>query len=381
MACPGQEPVEYTEETIVVLSGLEHIRQRPAMYIGSTGPRGLCDLLFELVIQSLAEVVAGYGRSVRLTLRADGSVEVDDDGRVLPAIEQAFAVLDGHHGYCPYPSGRGYFGYPVANALSEWLRVEARSGAEVRIHQFQRGAAEPSAQLVGALARDGLTIAFRPDPAIFGAAQFDAGEIRERLQQLAFSHSGVRITFADETTGTRDEFEFADGIRECVKFLNEGRRPLHDAMIIRGEEQGVRYEVGLQWCAEAEEVRRSFANQRYTANGGTHDAGLRAGAAMGLLDFIREHAPQSVELTPEDRRAGLTAVVSVWLRDVMFESATRSRLNNSEVEGIVRAAVRRGVCDYFEANRAAADRVVKAISEKQAARSTQKKTRSEEESV
>jgi DNA gyrase subunit B len=361
MRCPGQ-PAEYSEEDIPVLTDLEHVRQHPGMYIGSTDSRGLHYLLFGITTESLAEAVAGHGREVRVTFRTDGFVEVADDGRGPPNVEQAFAVLDGHRGYCPYPDGRDYFGYPVANALSERLRVLVRSDGSVYQHAFTRGVTSAVVESAGPPGDRGLTVAFKPDPEIFGAAQLDADAIRDRLRQLAYLHSGVRITFADEASGTRDAFEYADGIREYVALLNEGRSPLHaDVIVLRGEEQGVRYEVGLQWCEDADEVRHSFANHYRTTNGGSHDRGLAAGAALGLRDFTRAHQPLRGEFISDDFRDALTAVVSVWLREPYFESATRSRLGNPEVEGVVTAAVRRGVREYFEANRGAAERVVKAV--------------------
>src|SRR5579883_47780 len=367
MACPGSDPSNiYRAEDIQVLSGLEPIRRRPAMYIGSTDARGLSHLLFELVTNSLAEAVAGHGRSVRVTLRADGSAEVADDGRILPSsdsVEDVFTSYGtGYRGYCPYPGGREYAGYLFANALSERLRVVVRSDSSRYQHIFQRAVTHAVLQSGGPPDDRGLTIAFRPDPEIFGGVQFDRDAIRNRLQQLAFLHSRVRITFSDETTGTHEEFEYADGIAAYVRWLNTERKPLHeDVLLIHGEEQGVRYEIGLQWCEGDEEMRTSFANHYRTQNGGTHDNGVRLGVAAALRDFIREHTPQTIEFQAEDLRSGLTAVVSVWLVEPRFEYATRSRLGNSEVESIVRAAVRRGVREYLEANRDAANGIVNEV--------------------
>jgi DNA gyrase subunit B len=375
MACPGQNQpveypvensVEYSEEHIQALTGLGPIRRRPAMYIGSTDAHGLSHLLFEIITNSLAEAVAGYGRAVRIALRADGSAEVADDGRILPndtAVDHVFALIGtGHRGYRPYPGGRDYLCYAMANALSERLDVAVRSDASRYQHSFRRGVTHVVLQSGGPPGDRGLTIAFRPDPLIFGDAQFDADAIRNRLRQLAFLHSGIRITFSDESTGTQDEFEYADGIREYVRFLNEGHHPLHpDVIVLRGEEQGIRYEVGLQWCADESEMRMSFANHYYTQDGGTHATGLRSGAISGLADFIRQHAPPADEFRGDDLRSGLTAVVSVWLREPQFAGARRTHLNNPEVETVVTSAVRSGVRTYFEANREAAERVVRAV--------------------
>ncbi|MBN9121068.1 MAG: DNA topoisomerase IV subunit B, partial [Planctomycetes bacterium] len=229
-------------------------------------------------------------------------------------------------------------------------------------HVFTRGVTSAVVESGGPPGDRGLTVAFKPDPEIFGAAAFDADAIRDRLRQLAFLHSGVRITFTDETAGARDEFEYADGIRQYVKFLNEGRSPLHaDVIVLRGEEQDVRYEVGLQWCADESEERRSFANHHFTPRGGTHDSGLRSGVAAGVRDFIRAIAADPGKFEGDDLRTGLTAVVSVWLREPMFMGATRSHLGNPEAEAVVKVAVRRSVFEYFETNRGVAERVGKAV--------------------
>jgi len=376
MACPGRSPFvgEYRVEDIQTLSGFEHVRLHPGMYIGSTDARGLFHLLFELVSRSLAEVVAGYGRSVRVAIRADGSAEVADDGRTLSAsdppagvttVEQAFTEFGySYRGLDPYQLRLGPhdFEYVLANALSERLRVLARSEESVYQHVFTRGVTSAVLQTGGPPDDRGLTVAFLPDPLIFGDARFDTDAIRNRLRQLAFLHSGVRVTFADDTTGTRDAFEYADGVREYVQFLSEGRSPLHpDVIVLRGEESGVRYEVGLQWCEDDAELRQSFANHYHTSNGGTHDNGLRVGAAAAVRAVIRQQVPGAGEFSGDDLRAGLTAVVSVRHADAFFEGSTRARLGSPEVEAVVSRAVRRGVRDHFEANHEAAERVVRAV--------------------
>jgi DNA gyrase subunit B len=366
MACPGN----YSEADVQVFtSWTEPIRRRPAMYVGDTGQRGVNYLLFELVRNSLAEGAAGHGKAVRVTLRADGSAEVSDDGRIPPDVERAFTAFPyGLHGHNPDQANRGGFYFAVANAVSEWLRLAARSDESVYRHAFRRGETDWVVQSGGPLGDSGLTITFRPDPQIFGTATFDAEAIRERLRLLAFAHGGVRITFTD-ADGTREVIEHADGFRECVRWLNAGRTPLHPGpIVLRGEESGVRYEVGLQWCEEGDEVRQSFANGTPTPHGGTHERGVLAGAAAGLRDFIREGDPNVGELRDDDLRDGLTAVVSVWVREPMFTGATRSRLGNPEVEGVVREAVRRGVRDYFAANAEAARRVVEGVALARAAR-------------
>lgn len=357
MGCPGQNPVEVEPR-----SDVEVVRLRPGMFIGNVRSGGLHALLFQLVESSLSAFSAGRGQSVRVALGRDNAVEVEDDAPPEwpdTGLEFAFTHWPGH--YRP-PGQRDSGAYLAANALSERLSVTARTDGSTYQHSFRRGETHAVVQMGGPPNACGLTVAFKPDPDIFGSHQFDAATIRDRLRELAFLHSGVRITFTDETVGTHDAFEYADGIREYVKFLNADRRPLHaDAIVLRGEEQGVRYEVGLQWCDDEEGLWRSFANHYFTVQGGTHDAGLRNGVAAGLRDFMQTAVADAGRFEGEDLRVGLTAVVSVWLGEPMFMGATRSHLGNPEAETVVRDAVRRGVCDYFAANRNAAERVVKAV--------------------
>lgn len=372
MPCPGQNPLPapgldaYTEANIQVLSGLDVIRRRPAMFVGSTDEHGLFHLLLELVASSLAEAVAGFGNSVRVTLREDGSAEVADDGRTLPdgdSVEQVFASYGpGHHGYRPYNPGRDYLPYVFANALAERFTVFVRGDRSVYQHAFRQGVTHAVLQSGGPPGDRGLTVRFLPDPQIFGAATFDSDVLRERFRQLAFLHSGVRVSFTDEAAGTHDEFEYSDGIREYVQALNAGRSHLHtEVIVLRGDEEGVRYDVGLQWCG-GDELRQSFANGYPTPQGGTHEVGLLAGVALGLRDFMRARGPLPGEFKSEDFRAGLTGVVAVWLGEPTFESRTRMRLNNPEAEAVVKDAVRGGVRRYFEANQDYARRVVDAVS-------------------
>ncbi len=362
MGCPSSTPTDYSEGNIPTLTDMEAVRLRPQMYVGNVRSAGLHNLLLELVTNSLAESIAGYGRSVRVTLHVDGSATVSDHGRLPPDVERAFTAIEGPRGFCPYPEGRQYFGYAVANALSEWLVAEALEGEEFYHQGFERGIPSVPVRMVAAFGSAGLTVTFGPDPLIFGDTRFDPQTIRDRLRELAFLHSGVYLSFTDEVNGACDEFEFTDGIREYMRVLNQDRNPLHmEAILLRGQEQNVRYEVGLQWCEDHEAVQRSFANHYFTRQGGTHWMGLHTGVVRGLEDFVREHAPQPAGFHRDDFLEGLTAVVSVWLREPIFMSATRSHLGNPEVEGVVSGAVETGVREYFQANAEAARRVVDSV--------------------
>jgi DNA gyrase subunit B len=360
MACPGQ-PAEEGEYVVSTVAEVAHVRFRPGMYIGDTGARGLTYLLFSLVGESLAEVAAGRGNEVRVSLRADGSAEVSDDGRPMSNVEAVLTQFNaGERGdVSPYRSRTGIHDvtYVVVNALSERLTVVARTLGSTYTHAFRRGVTDSVLQSGGPPDGQGLTVTFRPDPDIFGPAQFDPAVVRERLHELAFLHSGVRFAFTDPS-GTRTVFEYGDGIRELLEHLTAARPPLHDVLIVRGEDAGVRYEVGLRWCAEAGEVR-SFANGGRTPGGGTHERGALAGAVAGLRDAL-PLAPAD-GFTAADLRAGLTAVVSVWLREPRLLGATRAELGNEEVEGVLQFATRAGVGAYFAAEPADAAKVLAAV--------------------
>jgi DNA gyrase subunit B len=361
MRCPSDGPAEYRTEHLRTLTDIEAIRLRPGMYIGNTDAGGLHHILFGLVTSALREFSHGNGRSVRVGLRADNTVEVVDDAPPTragdPELEFLFTRVYGHN---PNPGGRDWLCYATASALSEHLTVRARSPGITYQHTFRRGVTHAVLQSGGPPDDRGLMVRFRPDPEIFGTARFDPGAIRDRLRQYAFLNSGVRITFSDEAAGTSDEFEYADGIREYVQWLNADRTPLHpDVIVIRGEDEGVRYEVGLQWCAEAEEVRVAFANDRYLPLGGTHVSGVRTGVTRTLNQLIREQFSREQIVTGDDARSGLTAVVSVRMDQPMFLGATRSHLGNPEAERVLAADVGRFLRDYFEANREVTKRVVR----------------------
>ncbi|MBY0456552.1 MAG: hypothetical protein K2V38_04390 [Gemmataceae bacterium] len=366
MGCPtGNDPPElnYTTEHIEVLSSMEHIRRRPGMYLGGTDANGLHHLLFELVSSSLGAVRTAGGRGVRVTLHADNAVTITDDGVPPPNLDETFVAIysDGRLG----GDGRATWFHVTANALSEWLHVEAFDGSEVRGQTFRRGLAEPPTHATLSAPRTGLTLSFRPDPLIFGEARFDANTIRDRLRQFAYLHSGLEIAFTNESTGAHDVFTYPDGIAGYVHVLSADRKPLHpDPIVVRGEELGVRFEAGLQWCDADEEVIAAFTNGGYNPQGGTHVTGLRSALTRTVNEHIRRHWPDEVAVKGEDVRCGLTAVVSVWLEAPYYESATRWRLSNPEPESAVGVGVANFLRGYFEANPAVAEAIArKALAE------------------
>lgn len=331
------------------------------MFVGSTDARGLHHLLFALVTSALTEIVAGEGTFVSVRLGADGSATVEDDAPPLLADgqPQLELVCTRWLGHAPNPNGRDYTAYLMANALAAQFRAVARSPGAVHTHAFRRGITHAAAHVPGPADARGFAIEFRPDPELFGGATFDPHAIRGRLRELAYLHSGVRMSFAP-VVGACEEFCFADGTREHVLALSAGREPLNaDPIVIRGVANGVRYEVGLQWCADRETRIASGVNVWPTTEGGTHERGLRAGVSRAVLAFAREFLAPADELVGEDARAGLRAKVAVRMTEPHFESQHRLRLVSPEVEGIVARAVRAGLRVHFDAHPTEAERVVR----------------------
>lgn len=360
MACPGS-PSAYSETDVHTADNeVGVVRLRPGMFVGSTDARGLHHLLFALVASALTEIAAGEGTFVSVRLGADGSATVEDDAPPLLADgqPQLELVCTRWLGHAPNPNGRDYTAYLMTNALAAQFRAVARSPGAVHTHTFRHGITHAAAQVPGPADARGFAVEFRPDPELFGGATFDPHTIRERLRALAYLHSGVRVSFAP-VVGACEEFCFVDGTREHVLALSAGREPLHaDPIVIRGEANGVRYEVGLQWCVDQTHDVASFANDRLTPHGGTHVTGVRTGVTRAVLDWLRANESLG-NVVGDDVRAGLRAVVAVRLADAMFAGATRSRLTNPEVEGIVARAVRVGLRAHFDAHPTEAERVVR----------------------
>lgn len=358
MACPS----EYTEASVVLLSDIETVRRHPGMYIGSTDATGLHYLLFSLVTSALTEIAAGIGTFVSVRLNADGSATVEDDAPPIladgaPPLEHVCTRWIGH---APNPNGRDYGAYFVANALAAQFRIVARSPGAVHTHVFRQGLTHSAAQVEGPPDARGFSVEFRPDPAIFPNPTFDADTIRNRLRQLAYLHSGVRVSFTP-VGGAREDFCFADGTREHVRALVGAEKVVHaEPIVLRGEADGVRYEVGLQWCVYGEGVVVSYGNERRTIHEGTHVTGLRTGVTRCLLERMRANATAE-NVIGEDTRAGLRAVVAVRLADAMFPNATGTRLGNPEVEHVIASAVRAGLNAHFDAHPADAEAIAQHV--------------------
>ncbi|MCF2206725.1 MULTISPECIES: DNA topoisomerase (ATP-hydrolyzing) subunit B [Halobacterium] len=385
---------EYSAGQIQVLEGLEAVQKRPAMYIGSTDARGLHHLVYEVVDNSIDEALAGYCDRIDVTLHDDGSVSVTDDGRGIPvatheeydrpAVEVILTVLHagGKFDAKSYQVSGGLHGVGVSvvNALSERLAVEvSRDGARYR-EQFERGEPVTDLQHVGDSDDSGTLIRFRPDSEIFETTAYDFSTLENRLRELAFLNSGVEITLTDERGDepTQSTFEYEGGIREFVEYLNETRNALHDDVIyFQGEDDGISVEIAMQASEDVQSSTHAFANNINTREGGTHLTGFKTALTRTVNDYANDNNLLSEldgeNLTGDDIREGLTAVISVKHPDPQFEGQTKTKLGNSEVRGIVERAVNDGLGTYFEENPATAKAVVRTAVEAAKARKAAKK--------
>jgi DNA gyrase subunit B len=351
----------------------ETIRHHAGMYIGNVSVQGLHRMLFQLVHTSVRDAAAGFGRSVRVTLNLGGSATIADDGRGFPVagsftLEDAFTQA----GLLRYDQ----LEYVVTNALSEWLEVETRYQGRAYHMEFQRGVPASALEAIGAASGSGLAVTFLRDPDIFETTQFDAGTIQDRLRECAFLNSGVRISFTNQVLGTEEHFEFADGMRAYVQWLNEHNHPLHpDVLTVRGASEGVHYEVGFQWSEEDEIMLRCYVNDEYMWEGGSLVKGFREGATRALHRFICQHMPDAKPLKSHAARRGVVGVVSVRMKDPVFVSARRSSVHSHEAERVIAAAVSDTAEHYFRANPTVAERIVSAALADMAAEEAFKKAR------
>ena len=369
----------YGDSQIQVLEGLEAVRKRPGMYIGTTSVKGLHHLITEIVDNSIDEALAGYCKNIVVTLNADGSCTVEDDGRGVPSgihptagkptLEVIFTVLHagGKFGGGGYRIAGGLHGVgaSVVNALSRRAEVyNHREGMGYRI-AFERGSvAEPFTE-TGATEKHGLTVRFWPDEEIFETVEFDYELVKNRLREQAFLNAGVSITLTDARPAepVTENFCYEGGIRQFVEYLNKKKaaEPLHpDVIYLQGEKNGSIAEVAMQYTTEYSELILSFANNMNTVDGGTHETGFKTGITKVLNDYGHKYNILKAEekLTGDDVREGLTAIISVKLEDAQFESQTKAKLGNSEIKTLVDGMVSEKLAIYLEENPAAAKMIV-----------------------
>jgi DNA gyrase subunit B/topoisomerase-4 subunit B len=372
----------YTSEHITVLEGLEPVRRRPGMYIGGTDSKGYHHLLWEIVDNSVDEVINGYGSRIEVTLHKDGkSVTVDDDGRGIPvdikkdhkksALELVLTTLHagGKFGASQYEFSGGLHGVgsSVVNALSEEMIAQVKRDSTRWEQTYERGKVTSKLKKVGPARGTGTRIFFRPDPEIFGKQSFSAETIRFRLDAKAFLHKGLTIVFTDEAAGTTETFEHAGGIADFLGKVvtDRGKSPTAPQVFYfeRAGEKGFRMEAALQWTESHEETIRSYVNGIPTTQGGTHEQGFRAAIVKAVRAFIEHEnlAPKGVTLTAEDIREGIVGILSMYMQEPQFQGQTKERLGSPEAQAAVDGAVRPALERFLLENRTAGAQIVERI--------------------
>jgi DNA gyrase subunit B len=376
----GAAADDYRADSIKVLEGLEAVRKRPAMYIGSTGPQGLHHLVYEVVDNSIDEALAGFCKNVSVTIHIDGSVTVIDDGRGIPvdmhesgksAAEVVLTVLHagGKFENSAYKVSGGLHGVGVSvvNALSEWLELEIWRNGHVHQQRFQRGAPTGDLYITGTTEKRGTKITFKPDAEVFESLDFIFETLSGRLRELAFLNAGVTISIDDERDGKTHKFVYEGGIREFVEYLNKNKTAVNDKPIMMTGERPntdgamIVVEIALQWNDSYTETTYSFANNINTIEGGTHLSGFRAALTRTVNHYATKNnltEKLSESVSGDDIREGMTAVISVKIPQPQFEGQTKTKLGNTEVKGIVEAIVNDKLGAFLEENPSVAKRVV-----------------------
>jgi len=379
---PTSASSSYTADNITVLEGLEPVRKRPGMYIGGTDSKGYHHLLWEIVDNSVDEIINGHGGHIQVTLHKDlKSVTVTDDGRGIPVdIKKEFKksalelVLTTLHAGGKFSSGQYQFsgglhgvGSSVVNALSEELIATIkRDGAEWK-QSYQRGKPTSKVTKGGAARGTGTSIYFRPDPEIFGKQSFDPAVLRFRLDTKAYLHKGLKITFRDEAAGSTEVFEHAGGIADFLTKVvtDRAKAPTVPQVfyVQRDGEQGFRMEAALQWTEAPDETIRSYVNGIPTTQGGAHEQGLRAGLVKAVRSFLdaTNLTPKGVNLTAEDIREGVVGILSVYMQEPQFQGQTKERLGSPEVQSQVDAVIRPALEKFLLENSSAGATIVERI--------------------
>ncbi len=363
-----QQKQSYDESQIQVLEGLEAVRKRPGMYIGSTSIKGLHHLVYEIVDNSIDEALAGFCENITVKINKDNSVLISDDGRGMPVgihhkigkptVEVIMTILHagGKFGGGGYKVSGGLHGVgaSVVNALSEECIVTVTRDGEVWRQRYERGIAKTGLDKIGESNGHGTTTYFKPDSEIFEELDFEYDTLAQRLREVAFLNKGIRIIFQDERNDKEEEFHYEGGIKSFVSYLNRNKEVLHpEPIYVEGNKGDYIVEIGLQYNDSYNENIFSFANNIDTVEGGTHLLGFKSALTRVFNDYAKKYGflkENDKNLSGEDIREGLTAVVSVKLTDPQFEGQTKTKLGNSEVRGIVDNVVGDGVGTFLEEN-------------------------------
>ena len=394
-----EEKVEnnYGGEQIQVLEGLEAVRKRPGMYIGSTGPAGLHHLVYEIVDNSIDEALAGYCDNINVTILKDNIIEVRDNGRGIPvgiqpklgipAVTVVFTILHaggkfgGEESGYKVSGGLHGVGASVVNALSEWLTVEVHNGEGIYRQSFKRGVADGDLERIGDTTDKGTTVTFKADDQMFETCEYEYEVLLTRLREQAFLNAGVKITIADKRNEEEEIGEvlcYEGGIKSFVEYCNRNKTALHDAIHIKTATENSTAEVAIQYNDSYTEDLVSFANNIHTPDGGTHETGFKNAMTRVFNDFGREKGylkEKDENLNGNDVREGLTAIISVKVTEAQFEGQTKAKLGNTEVRGLVENLVYEKLRDFFEENPAVAKVIYEKALSAQRAREAAKKAR------
>ena len=389
----------YSAENIQILTGLEPVRKRPGMYIGSTGPDGLHHLVYEVVDNSIDEALAGYCSTISVVIGKNDTITVVDDGRGIPidihaeenisALEVVMTRLHAggkfDKGTYEVSGGLHGVGVSVVNALSEWCEVRVYRNEKIHYQRYHRGVAQEPVTILGDTDLTGTEVTFRPDEEIFESVVFSFDVLSHRLRELAFLNKGIRITIEDQRLPQvkRHDFKFDGGVREFVQYLNKSKTPIQtEPIYFEAQREGVEMEIAIEYNDGFSEIVFSFVNNINTREGGTHMSGFRGALTRTFNDYLKrsKHARKMNEsLSGDDVREGLTAVVSVKVMDPQFEGQTKAKLGNSEVRGIVESQVNESLSAYFDENPKTVDAILEktvlAANARQAARQARDLTR------
>ncbi|PTJ52279.1 DNA topoisomerase IV subunit B [Staphylococcus simulans] len=387
----------YSDDSIQVLEGLEAVRKRPGMYIGSTDKRGLHHLVYEIVDNSVDEVLNGYGNEIKVTINKDDSITIEDNGRGMPTgihksgkptVEVIFTILHagGKFGQGGYKTSGGLHGVgaSVVNALSEWLVVEIYRDGFIYEQRFNKGGLPATGlEKKGKTRKKGTKVTFKPDPEIFkSATSFNFDTLSERLQESAFLLKNLKITLTDLRTGKEREeiYHYEDGIKEFVSYVNEGKEVLHDVTTFSGEANGIEVDIAFQYNDQYSESILSFVNNVRTKDGGTHEVGFKTAMTRVFNDYARrigELKAKDKNLDGNDIREGLTAIISVRIPEelLQFEGQTKSKLGTAEARSAVDSVVAEKLPFYLEEKGQLSKSLVKKAVKAQQAREAARKAR------
>ena len=384
---------KYTAESIKVLKGLEAVRKRPAMYIGSTGPEGLHHLVYEVVDNSIDEALAGHCTKIDVTIHVDSSITVVDDGRGIPvemhkkekrpAAEVVMTTLHagGKFDQKTYQVSGGLHGVGVSvvNALSESLEMEIKRDGGVFSQSYERGNPTSKLTKVGKTKNTGTKITFKPDSEVFKSSDFNFDILSQRLRELSFLNKGLKINIVDDRTGKSNEFQYKGGIKEFVQYLNQNKAPINPKPIVaENVKDDIVMEMAIQYNTGYSETIFSFVNNINTTEGGTHLSGFKAALTRSINNYANTNnmiKDLKQNLSGDDTREGLCAVLSLKIKNPQFEGQTKTKLGNSEVKGIVESIVNEQLSIYFEENPTVARKIVTKVLDAARARAAARKAR------